>query len=139
MPTSSFSKFNSFVEAEAEKVHNLGSDVLTVAMTAAANAPVASNTVLANLTQIDYTNCSARTLTVTTSAQTSGTFTLDADNLVLTASGGNVGPFRYVVLYNDTATNDELICWYDYGSDITLAAGETLTIAFNASGIFTKA
>ena len=139
MPTSSFSKFNSFVEAEAEKVHNLGSDTLTVAMTAAANAPVAGNTVLANLTQISYANCSARTLTVTTSAQTSGTYTLDADNLVLTASGGNVGPFRYVVLYNDTATNDELIGWYDYGSDLTLAAGETLTIAFNASGILTKA
>jgi hypothetical protein len=81
----------------------------------------------------------AASLTVTTSAQTSGTYTLDADNLVLTASGGNVGPFRYVILYNDTATNDELICWYDYGSDLTLAAGETLTIAFNASGIFTKA
>jgi len=139
MPTSSFSKFNSFVEAEAEKSHNLGSDTLTVAMTAAANAPVASNTVLANLTQISYTNCSARTLTVTTSAQTSGTYTLDANDLVLTASGGNVGPLRYVVLYNGTATNDELVCWYDYGSDITLAAGETLTIAFNASGIFTKA
>ena len=55
------------------------------------------------------------------------------------ASGGDVGPFRYVILYNDTATNDELICWYDYGSDITLASGETLTIAFNASGVFTKA
>lgn len=139
MPTSSFNKFNSFVEAEAEKSHNLGSDAITVFMTAAANAPVASNTVLANLTQIDYTNCSARTLTVTTSSQTAGTYTLDANDLVLTASGGNVGPFRYVGLYNDTATNDELIGWYDYGSDLTLAAGETLTIAFNASGIFTKA
>ena len=139
MPTSSFSKFNSFVEAEAEKVHNLGSDALTVAMTNAANAPVAGNTVLANLTQIDYTNCSARTLTVTTSAQSAGTYTLDANNLVLTATGGALPAFRYVVLYNDTATNDELIGWYDYGSDLTLAENETLTIAFNASGIFTKA
>ncbi len=122
-----FNKFNSFTEALAEKVHNLGSDTLTVALTAAANAPVATNTVLANLTQISYTNLSARALTVASSAQSSGTYKLVVNDLVLTASG-TVGPFRYAVIYNDTATNDELIGWFDYGSDITLAAGETLTL-----------
>lgn len=135
-----FNKFNSFVEALAEKSHNLGSDTLTVALTAAANAPVASNTVLANLTQASYTNCSTRAITTSTSAQTSGTYKLVLTDLVLTASGGTVGPFRYVVIYNDTATNDELIGWYDYGSDITLASGETLTIDFDGSnGVFTLA
>ena len=128
-----FNKFNSFVEALAEKSHNLGSDTLTVALTAAANAPVATNTVLANLTQISYTNCSARAITTSSSAQSSGTYKLVLTDLVLTASGGTVGPFRYVVIYNDTATNDELIGWYDYGSDITLANGETLTIDFDGT------
>lgn len=128
-----FNKFNSFVEALAEKVHNLGSDTLTVALTAAANAPVATNTQLSNLTQISYTNCSTRAITTSTSAQSSGTYKLVLTDLVLTASGGTVGPFRYVVIYNDTATNDELIGWYDYGSDITLAAGETLTIDFDGT------
>jgi hypothetical protein len=134
----SFNKFQSFVEALAEKVHNLGSDTLTVALTASANAPVNTNTQLSNLTQISYTNLSSRVLNVTTSAQTGGTYTLDADDLVLTASG-TVAAFRYVVIYNDTATNDELICWFDYGSDVTLLNGETFTIEFDAAGILTLA
>ena len=128
-----FNKFNSFVEALAEKVHNLGSDTLTVALCASANAPVASNTQLSNLTQISYTNLSSRVITTTSSSQSSGTYKLVLQDLVLTASGGSVAAFRYVVIYNDTATNDELIGWYDYGSDLTLANGETLTIDFDGT------
>jgi len=128
-----YNKFNSFVEALAEKVHNLGSDQLTVALTATANAPVATNSVLADLTEIAYTNCSARAITTSTSAQTSGTYKLVLTDLVLTASGGSVAAFQYVVIYNDTATNDELIAWYDYGSALTLASGETLTIDFDGT------
>jgi len=127
-----YNKFNSFVEAVAEKVHNLGSDTLTVALCAAANAPVASNTVLANLTQIAYTNLSSRVITTASSAQTSGTYKLTLNDLVLTASG-NVATFRYVVIYNDTASNDELIAWFDYGSNVTLSSGDTFTIDFDAS------
>lgn len=133
-----YNKFNSFAEAIAEKVHNLGSDTLTVALCAAANAPVASNTQLSNLTQISYTNLSARTITVSSSSQTSGTYSLVTADKVLTASGGAVATFRYVVIYNDTATNDELICWFDHGSDVTLADGETYTIDFGSS-LFTLA
>lgn len=128
-----FNKFNSFVEACAEKVHNLGADTLTVALCAAANAPVATNTQLSNLTQVAYTYCSTRAITRTSSAQTSGTYKLVLQDLTLTASGGSVGPFRYAVIYNDTATNDELIGWYDYGSDITLAAGESILLDFDAT------
>lgn len=128
----SFNKFNSFVEALAEKVHNLGSDQLIIALTAAANAPVATNTVLANLTEIAYDNCSSRNVTTDSSSQSSGTYSLVCADLVLTASGA-VGPFRYVVLYNGTASNDELIGWWDYGSEVTLASGETFTVNFGAS------
>ena len=126
-----FNKFNSFSEALAEKVHNLGSDQLTVALTN--SAPLATNTILANITEISYTNCSTRNITTVSSTQTSGTYTLVLTDLVLTASGGSVGPFRYVVVYNNTATNKELIGWVDYGSSITLADTETLTIDFAAS------
>ena len=135
-----FNKFNSFVEAVAEKVHNLGSDQIMVALTAAANAPIAGNTQLSNLTQISYTNCSSRAITTASSAQSGGTYKLTLNDLTLTATGGSVGPFRYIVLYNDTATNDELIGFYDYGSDLTLADGESLTIDFDGTnGVLTIA
>ena len=126
-----FTKFNSFVEALAEKTHNLGSDTLKVALTN--SAPVAGNTVLTNITEIAYTYCSARTLTISSSAQTSGTYKLVIADLVLSASGGAVGPFRYLVIYNDTATNDELICFFDYGSNVTLTDGSSITLDFSAT------
>jgi hypothetical protein len=129
----SYNKINSFVEAVAEKAHNLGSDQLKVALCAAANAPVAGNTVLANLTEISYTNLSSRNITTSTSAQTAGTYKLVIADLVLAASGGPAAAFRYVVIYNDTAASDELICWFDYGSDLTLASGESLTNDFDAT------
>lgn len=127
----SFVKFQPFVEKLAEKTFNLGSDTLKVALTN--TAPTNTFSQLSEITEISYTNCSDRTVTVSSSAQTAGTYKLVCADLTLTASGA-VGPFRYVVLYDDTATNDELIASYDYGSSITLANAETFTIDFDASG-----
>jgi hypothetical protein len=136
MATSSFFKFNSFTEAVAEKVHNLGSDTLEVALTN--TLPVNTNTVLANITQITYTFLNARTLTVSSSAQSGGVYKLTIADKTLTSTGGSTGPFRYVVLFNQTATNDELIGWYDYGSSITLGDGESLLLNFDdANGVLT--
>lgn len=138
---SAFTIFHSFTEALAEKKHNLGSDTLKVAFLAAANAPSASgHAVLADLTQISYTFCSPRTLTVTSSAQSGGTYRLTIQDLNIAASGGNVGPFRYVVIYNDTASNDELIGWYDRGADATLLDGDDIDLDFDGSaGVLTLA
>lgn len=133
MATSTFTKFNCFVEDLAEKVHNLGSDQLVVALCASANAPTTSNTVLANLTQIAYTNLSSRNITTTSSSQTSGAYKLVLADLTLSASGGSVAPFRYVVIYNDTSTSDSLIGFADYGSDQTLGTGESMLIDFDGS------
>ena len=131
-----FTKINSFVEVMAEGAVNLGGTGLTIALT---NTPhTATWDELADLTQISYTNLSSRVLTVTTSSQTGGTYTLDCSDLVLTASGA-VGPFRYIYIYDDASTGDKLIGYYDYGSEVTLAAGNTFTITFNASGVLTIA
>lgn len=129
----SFTKFNSFVEALAEKTHNLGSDTLKVVLTN--SAPAAANTVLADITQISNGNgytTGGTAATISSSAQTSGTYKLVLADVTFTASG-SMGPFRYAVLYNDTATSDELIGYWDYGSSITLAASETFTVDFDAT------
>ena len=126
----SYNKFNAFVSDIANKVHNLGSDQLTVALTASANAPVATNSVLANLTQVSYTNLSSRNITTTSSTQTSGTYKLLLGVLTLTASGA-VATFEYVVVYNSTAGSGNLICWFDYGSSVTLANGDQFVVSFD--------
>lgn len=130
-----YNKFNQAVEDWLHGVYAADTDQFTVALCAAANAPVATNTVLANLTEISYTNLSSRNLTTSTSAQSSGTYTQLFADLTLSASGGAAAAFRYVVIYNNTPASplDPLLCWYDYGSDLTLADGESLLIDFTTS------
>ena len=136
-----FNRVDSFVEDLAEKVHNLGADTLKVLLTN--SVPLVTNTIKANLTEIAAGNgytAGGATVTITSSAQTTGTYKLVGTDVVITAAGGSIGPFRYVVLYNDTPTSpaDPLIGWYDYGSSITLASGETLTVDFDSTnGILT--
>ena len=131
-----YQKFQQFTEDMAHKVHNLGSDTLQVALCAAANAPVVTNSVLLDLTQIAYTNLSTQVITTSTSGQVTGTYDLVLNDLTLTASGGAAAAFRYVVVFNQTSVTptDALICFFDYGSDLTLADGESLTIDFESDG-----
>lgn len=137
-----YNKFQQFMEDVFKGVHNFTSDAtstITAALTTNANAPVATNAVLADLTQISYTNLSSRVITGVTCEHTTGTVHLTGTDLVLTASGA-VATFRWIVLYNDDPTSpaDPLISYYDYGSDVTLANGDTFTIDF-ATDIATAA
>ena len=129
-----YGKFNQTVEDWMEGVYTSSTDQFTVALTTNANAPVATNSVLADLTEIAYTNLSSRNITTSSSGQTSGTFTQLFTDLVLTASGA-VATFRHVVIYNNTPTSpaDPLLARFDFGSDLTLANGETLTIDWTTS------
>jgi len=137
----SFVKHNKFVENLGRKVFNLNSDTLKVALS---NTSITASTVnqLSDITQISngngYTTGGA-TVASTAYSQTSGTGKLTGTDVVFTASG-SMGPFRYAVLYDDTAANDETIGHWDYGSSITLAAGETFTVDFDGTnGILTVA
>lgn len=125
-----YNKFNAFVADIANKVHNLGSDQMTLALTN--TLPTSANAVLADLTQISYTNLSSRNVTTTSSTQSSGTYKLILVSPTLTASGA-VATFRYVVLYNSTAASGNLIGWWDYGSAITMANGDTFTVTFDGT------
>ena len=125
-----YTKFQCFVEDLAEKKHNLASDTLKVAFSNASNAPSASaHAVLGDINTIATTNLDSVTLTVSSSSQTSGTYKLVVADKTLTATGA-VPAFRYVIIYNDAATDDPLICWYDYGSEVTLAKDDTFTLDF---------
>jgi hypothetical protein len=135
-----FNKFYPFVEAIAEKVHNLGSDTLKVMLTN--TLPVNTNSVKTDITEISAGNgytAGGNTATQTSSSQTSGTYTLVlADPASWTASGGSIATFRYAVLYNDTAASKNLIGWWDYGSAVSLASGDSFTVDFDAgTGVLT--
>lgn len=131
-----YNKFQSWVDYLAEAV-NASSDVFKVAFTTTANAPAAGNTILANLTTVPTTNLDTVTLTGNNSSQTSGTYSLKFNNLTMTATGGSFGPFQYVVIYDDTVAGDPLVCWFDYGSALTLNQNDTFTLTFDAAGLFT--
>ena len=133
-------KFYSFVEAVHEGVHNFASHTLKILLTN--NAPSLSNTVKADITGElstgnGYTSGGA-SITITSSAQSSGLYTLMANDVSWSATG-NIGPFRYAVVYNDTPTSpaDPLIFYIDYGYSITVASGQTFTIDFDqVSGMY---
>ena len=143
-----FNKLNGFVEHLAEGVHNLGSDQLVLALSNVAPSAettvpttTTSNCVLANVTEISYVGLSSRQVTTSSGSQSSGTYRLTLADLTL-SSTGTVGPFRYIYLYNDTPTSpaDPLIGYFDYGANLTLNNGESLTIDFDqASGALTLA
>lgn len=132
-----YNKFYPYVADLHNGEHDLGSDQLVVALTN--TLPIATNAVLAEITEVAYTYCSTRNITTISSTQAAGIYKLLLTDLVLSASGGAVGPFRYAVIYNDTPTSpaNPLICWADYGSSITLSAGESITLDFHATnGLF---
>jgi len=140
-----FTKINDWV-GNMVKTANVGTDQFVVALSN--TAPGSESTpptgdgagILANITQVSYTNLSTRNITTTSSTNTAGTIKLILTDLTLTSSGGSTGPFRYVYIYDDTPTSpaDPLVCYYDYASSITLNDGETLLIDFDGSaGFFT--
>jgi hypothetical protein len=132
------------VEDLGSGVHNLAAAGHTVKCYLANTAPSASlDAVKADLAEIAGGNgyTAGGHDTQQDFAQTTGTATMTAVDIVITAAGGTVGPFQYVVCYNDTPTSpaDPLISWWDYGSAITLQIGETFTIDFTGNAIFTLA
>jgi len=137
-----FQKFHSFVEAVAESKHNLGSDTLKVMLSN--SAPAATDNIKSDISEISSGNgytTGGNTAAVVSSAQTGGIYKLVlADPTTWTASGGAMGTFRYAVLYNASATNNELIGFWDYGSAVTLADGDSFTVDFDpAAGVLTIA
>lgn len=138
MATSAWNKFQDFVEQVNKGVHVFGTHVFKVALTN--TAPVATQVSLDLVTNHPppaaangYT--AGGTATTVAISETGGTATITGTQVVYTATAGGIGPFRYAIVYNDTATSpaDALVGWLDYGSSITLADTETLTVRFNSA------
>lgn len=138
-----FQKANDWVEVESEQA-DLDGDQFVVALSNTAPASESPNPltdgngVLANVTEIAYTNLSTRNLTRVASVQTAGTYKLDFDNLVLTSTGGTTGPFQYIYVFDDTLTGDPLVGVYDAGAPITIGDGGSRTLQFHANGFLNK-
>jgi hypothetical protein len=136
----SFNKYQKGVEALMEGI-NAGSDAWKVALTNRAPV-VASDATLTDASEISAGNgytAGGNAATTTSSTQTGGTYKLIlASPTAWTATGGSLGPFRYAVLYDSTTNN--LIGYWDYGSSVTLATGESFTVSLDGTnGVFTVA
>jgi hypothetical protein len=129
-----YNKILDFVEQLGLARHNLNTHTLKVALARSTDPIVNTDTVLADITQPTGTGY-APIDTQNTWAEAAGTGTLTGTKCVFTAGGADWQSFKYVVLYNDDTVTptDQLICWWDYGSDLTLGNGETFSIKFNAS------
>lgn len=130
-----YNKFNDFSEQLARGVHNFGAHVYKVALTN--TLPAATDTSW-NLTAHPAPTAangyaaggSATTVTI---SETGGVTTIQGSKVTFTATAGGIGPFRYAVLYNDTATSPAkaAVAWFDYGSSLTLALAESIAVVFN--------
>jgi len=132
-----FNKFNQFVEDKNHGKHDFSNDTIMVALTN--TLPVAGNSILANITQVSYTNLSSRVLSLDSSGQAGGVYKVSFDDLTLSASGGSVGPFRYAVIYNDSQATPAkpLIGWYDRTASVTLGDGESILLDLDqVNGLF---
>lgn len=142
-----YTKYNQFVEDVLQKVHDLFGTAGTTAdvckVMLSNTAPnVATHVVRADVTEIAAGNgyTSGGTSIANVGTRASGTVSVTGSTVVFTAAAGTIGPFRYAIVYNDTPTSpaDPLICYFDYGSSITLNDTETFTVTFGAS-LFTLA
>lgn len=132
-----YNKIQDFVEQLCTGKHNFtgAGDVMKAVLLRSTDAPVATDTVLADWTaQPTGTGYTAGGQDSTnTLAEASGTATVSGTKVVWTATAADWISFRYVGLYNDTQTSpaDPLVAWWDYGSDLTLGNGETFTVKWN--------
>jgi hypothetical protein len=136
-----YDKFYKFVENVHHGIHDLETDQLKVALCTAAPT-LTTDEVKADLTEISaYTNVDAGgtepPVTTTSSGQTGGIYDLVLVDLTITATGGAIPTWRYAVVYNDTPSTpliDPLIASFDYGSNLDLANGESVTLDWDSGG-----
>lgn len=136
-----FTFFHEFKKFLGDGTIDLDTHTFKAALTNTAPT-VATDTVLADITQIANGNgylTGGQALTSVTWSETgsgTGIWRWNAADFTWTASGGDIGPFRYVIFYDDTAASDELVGYVDYGTNLTVTDGNAFTVDIGTSGIF---
>lgn len=139
-----FNKFQIFVQNVTRGVHNLNADAFLLLLTD--TAPNAADTVVDTTTTPCTIKATSNALEIAAGngyvkggtaiasiadSQTAGTDNMTGANVVFTASVGAIAQFRYVVLYDNTAgttATRPVIGWWDNGSEVNLAAGNSFTV-----------
>jgi hypothetical protein len=138
-----YNKFNLFTQDLSEGVHNFKTGGHTFNVMLTNTAPVATNHLYGDISATEVVNGGGYTTgglsTAISDSSAAGTETVQATTIVWTGSGAGFGPFRYAVVYNITQTTPlkPLVCWFDYGSSISLVAGDTFTVALSLVALFT--
>lgn len=128
-----FIRFHSFTKALAEKKHDLTSDSLKIVLTLE-EPSIANNQVKADLEgQLAPGNGYPEGgLALKSQHRTeAGKYELWASPLYLKAEDGDIGPFRFVVLYNASAAGQELLGFWDYGEPVTVLTDEVFPLKFS--------
>lgn len=121
-----------------------GGDAIKVALSNTAGDAVATVSQYTSITQISGTNGyttggASATITDRTWATATTSYPLTLGSPTWTSSTGNMGPFQYIIFYDNTPTDKPLICWFDYGSALTLNGvnGDTFTVSLTTANLFT--
>ncbi len=135
-----FNKFSDFVEQLGKGVHNFSSYTINVYLSN--DQPLITDTVKTDVVGITEQNGYAVASITPVWTETGGTATLSGTDVEWTAGTGGFGPFRWAVIYNESASSplDALICWWEYpgGVSISCGVGEKFKVDFTDS-IFTIA
>jgi hypothetical protein len=131
-----YQKYDNAIEDVFNKQHDFGADVFKYALTNTAPTPATDNA-LADANEISAGNgytAGGEVVSITSATQTGGVLSVvPTGDVVFTASGGSIGPFRYVTFYNSTPAGGKLVSYYDRGASVTLLDTETFTIDVGAT------
>lgn len=128
-------KYEPFIQQVADNAVDIFGTTDTFRAVIHSDAPTAAtDDELADLTQTSGTGYTAGGEDIQNDAtRTGGTVTMTAVDVVWTGGAGGFSAARYISIHDDTSTTDKLMQSYDYGSNFTVASGETFTLNFGAS------
>ncbi len=131
MPVAPIVKYNLFIDELSKAGHNLATAVFKAALTntapTLASDTVWNTTVAPAPAAANGYPAGGNTLTTSSATTTAGVFKLVLADTVFTATAGGIGPFRYVIIYNSSATN-KVVASIDNGASVTLADTDTFTV-----------